>query len=82
MTSAVCAVVSSLLSWLTWGSTGPLTNEGYHDFFGAGFVYVFAGAVALVMVRARRDARRHVPDRTGRRATTAPTTWASRRSGS
>jgi Amt family ammonium transporter len=50
--SAVAAVVSSLLSWLTWGSTGPLTNLGYHDFFGAGFVYVFAGAVALVLVRA------------------------------
>src|SRR5918995_1081632 len=49
--SAVAAVVSSLLSWLTWGSTGPLTNLGYHDFFGAGFVYVFAGAVALVLVR-------------------------------
>jgi ammonium transporter, Amt family len=49
--SAVCAVVSSLLSWLTWGSTGPITNEGYHDFFGAGFVYVFAGAVALMLVR-------------------------------
>jgi ammonium transporter, Amt family len=49
--SAVAAVVSSLLSWLTWGSTGPLTNEGYHDFFGAGFVYVFAGAMALVLVR-------------------------------
>ena len=49
--SAVAAVVSSLLSWLTWGSTGPITNEGYHDFFGAGFVYVFAGAVALMLVR-------------------------------
>jgi len=49
---AVAAVVSSLLSWMTWGSTGPLTNLGYHDFFGAGFVYVFAGAVALVLVRA------------------------------
>ena len=49
--SAVAAVVSSLLSWLTWGSTGPLTNLGYHDFFGSGFVYVFAGAVALVLVR-------------------------------
>src|ERR687895_240316 len=48
--SAVCAVVSSLLSWLTWGSVGPLTNEGYHDFFGAGFVYVFAGAVGLVLI--------------------------------
>src|SRR5918999_1092782 len=51
MVSAVAAVVSSLLSWLTWGSTGPLTNAGYHDFFGAGFVYVFAGAVALMLVR-------------------------------
>src|SRR5918992_2322843 len=49
--SAVAAVVSSLLSWLTWGSTGPLTNAGYHDFFGAGFVYVFAGAVAVMLVR-------------------------------
>jgi Amt family ammonium transporter len=49
--SAVAAIVSSLLSWLTWGSTGPLTNPGYHDFFGAGFVYVFAGAVALMLVR-------------------------------
>ncbi len=50
--SAVCAVMSSLLSWLTWGSTGPLTNLGFHDFFGAGFVYVFAGAVAFVLARA------------------------------
>jgi ammonia channel protein AmtB len=50
--SAVAAVTSSLLSWLTWGSTGPLTNLGYHDFFGAGFVYVFAGAAAWVLVRA------------------------------
>ena len=49
--SAVAAIVSSLLSWLTWGSTGPLTNAGYHDFFGAGFVYVFAGAVALALIR-------------------------------
>jgi Amt family ammonium transporter len=49
--SAVAAVVSSLLSWLTWGSTGPLTNLGYHDFFGSGFVYVFAGAMAYVLTR-------------------------------
>jgi ammonium transporter, Amt family len=48
---AVAAVVSSLLSWLTWGSTGPITNLGYHDFFGVGFVYVFAGAMALVLTR-------------------------------
>lgn len=45
----VAAIVSSVLSWLTWGSTGPLTNLGYHDFFGAGFVYVFAGAVGVVL---------------------------------
>lgn len=25
---------SSFLSWWTWGSEGPLTNAGYHDFFG------------------------------------------------
>jgi ammonia channel protein AmtB len=47
----VMAVVSSLLSWLTWGSTGPITNLGYHDFFGSGFVYVFTGAVAFVLTR-------------------------------
>ena len=46
--SAVCAVMSSLLSWLTWGSTGPLTNLGYHDFFGAGFVYLFPAGMAIV----------------------------------
>ncbi len=45
----VAAIVSSLLSWLTWGSTGPITNLGYHDFFGSGFVYVFAGAMGLVL---------------------------------
>jgi ammonia channel protein AmtB len=48
---AVAAIVSSLLSWLTWGSTGPITNLGYHDFFGSGFVYVFAGAMAFVLAR-------------------------------
>src|ERR687898_1623152 len=49
--SVVAAVVSSLLSWLTWGSTGPLTNAGYHDFFGIGFVYLFPAGMALVLVR-------------------------------
>src|SRR5918999_2184128 len=49
--SAVAAVVSSLLSWLTWGSTGPITNLGYHDFFGSGFVYLLPGAMALVLSR-------------------------------
>jgi Amt family ammonium transporter len=48
---AVAAIASSLLSWLTWGSTGPISNLGYHDFFGSGFVYVFAGAMGLVLTR-------------------------------
>jgi len=48
---AVAAVVSSVLSWLTWGSTGPLTNAGFHDFFGIGFVYLFPAGMALVLVR-------------------------------
>jgi ammonia channel protein AmtB len=47
----VAAVMSSVLSWLTWGSTGPLTNAGFHDFFGIGFVYLFPGGMALVLVR-------------------------------
>jgi ammonia channel protein AmtB len=49
--SAVAAVVSSVLSWLTWGSTGPLTNAGFHDFFGIAFVYLFPAGMALVLVR-------------------------------
>lgn len=49
--SFVAAIVSSVLSWLTWGSTGPLTNLGYHDFFGSAFVYVFAGVVGVYLAR-------------------------------
>jgi ammonium transporter, Amt family len=48
---AVAAVVSSVLSWMTWGSTGPLTNAGFHDFFGIGFVYLFPAGMALILVR-------------------------------
>ena len=44
-------IMSSILSWLTWGSAGPLTNAGYHDFFGAGFVYLFPAGMAIVFVR-------------------------------
>ena len=47
----VAAVVSSVLSWLSWGSTGPLTNAGFHDFFGIAFVYLFPAGMALVLVR-------------------------------
>lgn len=48
--SIVAAVVSSLLSFYTWGSVGPLTNAGFHDFFGVGFVYIFPAAMALAVV--------------------------------
>ena len=49
--SFVAAIVSSILSWLLWGSTGPITNLGFHDFFGSAFVYVFAGVVGVVLAR-------------------------------
>lgn len=48
ITCVVAAVTSSLLSWATWGSVGPLTNAGFHDFFGVGFVYLFPAGMALV----------------------------------
>lgn len=48
--AAVAAVASSVLSYFTWGSVGPLTNAGFHDFFGVGFVYLFPAGMALVMV--------------------------------
>jgi len=50
ITCAVATVVSSALSYATWGSSGWLTNEGFHDFFGVGFVYMFTGGMALVFV--------------------------------
>lgn len=48
--SVVAAVVSSVLSFYTWGSVGPLTNAGFHDFFGVGFVYLFPTGMALALV--------------------------------
>lgn len=50
VTAFVASIVSSLLSWWTWGSVGPLTNAGFHDFFGVGFVYLFPAGMALVFV--------------------------------
>lgn len=47
----VATIVSSILSWWTWGSVGPLTNAGFHDFFGVGFVYLFPAGMALVFAR-------------------------------
>lgn len=51
ITAFVATIVSSILSWLTWGSVGPLTNLGFHDFFGVGFVYMFPAGMAIVFVR-------------------------------
>lgn len=48
ITCFVSAIVSSLLSWWTWGSVGWLTNAGFHDFFGVGFVYLFPTGMAMV----------------------------------
>lgn len=46
----VATVVSSVLSYAVWGSVGPLTNAGFHDFFGVGFVYMFPAGMALALV--------------------------------
>ena len=46
----VATVVSSALSYAVWGSVGPLTNAGFHDFFGVGFVYLFPAGMALALV--------------------------------
>lgn len=48
LTAFVSTIVSSILSWWTWGSVGPLTNAGFHDFFGVGFVYLFPAGMAWV----------------------------------
>lgn len=54
ITCVVAAVVSSALSYATWGSVGPLTNAGFHDFFGVGFVYLFPAGMALVFTLAMK----------------------------
>ena len=51
ITCVVATLVSSVLSWWTWGSVGPLTNAGFHDFFGVGFVYLFPAGMALVFAK-------------------------------
>ena len=47
----VATIVSSIVSWWTWGSVGPLTNNGFHDFFGVGFVYLFPAGMAIIFHR-------------------------------
>ncbi len=50
ITCFVTSIVFSFLAYWTWGSVGPLTNRGYHDFFGVGFVYLLPAGMALVFV--------------------------------
>ncbi|WP_170573504.1 ammonium transporter [Ruegeria atlantica] len=52
VTCVVSTIVSAILSQWTWGSVGWLTNAGYHDYFGAGFVYLFPGGMAIVFAKA------------------------------
>jgi ammonia channel protein AmtB len=74
--SFVAAIVSSILSWLLWGSTGPITNLGFHDFFGSAFVYV-SRARWRSCSRARWASGRGSTRRIPRSRSTAPTTSAS-----
>jgi ammonia channel protein AmtB len=50
ITAFVATIVSSILSLMTWGSVGPLTVLGFHDFFGVGFVYLFPAGMAMIFV--------------------------------
>lgn len=53
--SFVATIVSSIVSWWSWGSVGPLTNAGFHDFFGVGFVYLFPAGMAIIFHRKLRS---------------------------
>ncbi|MCB5408516.1 ammonium transporter [Pseudogemmobacter faecipullorum] len=50
ITCVAATIGSAVLSWAVWGSVGPLTNAGFHDFFGIGFVYIFPTGIAMVLV--------------------------------
>ena len=50
LTSAfIGAVMVPVLSYLTYGSTSPLTNAGLHDFVGAYTLYMLVGVWAVVL---------------------------------
>jgi len=50
ITCFVTAMVFAFVAYWTWGSVGPLTNRGFHDFFGVGFVSLLPAGMALVFV--------------------------------
>lgn len=43
------AVILPVLTYLMWGSVGPLSNRGVHDHVGGIAIYVALGAMALVL---------------------------------
>lgn len=38
-----------IMAWLMYGPTGPLTNAGVHDFFGALIIYIPIGVMSLIL---------------------------------
>ncbi|MBS1864270.1 MAG: ammonium transporter [Actinobacteria bacterium] len=43
------AIIMPILLWLTWGSVGPLDNNGVHDYLGTFSLYIFVGTWALII---------------------------------
>jgi ammonium transporter, Amt family len=50
MTVVLCGLVTPFVWYLTWGSVGPLSNRGTHDFVGIFGFYVLTGSWALVLL--------------------------------
>ncbi len=48
---SACAggIFMPVLLYLTWGPTGPLTNNGLHDFVGAFSLYMFVGTWGVIL---------------------------------
>src|ERR1700761_1686618 len=42
-------VLMPVMTYLTWGPAGPLTNAGLHDFVGAYSLYLFVGIWGLIL---------------------------------
>jgi ammonia channel protein AmtB len=51
MSAIVGGLVVPLLTYLTYGPVGPLSNGGLHDFVGDYGLYIFVGCWALVLAR-------------------------------
>lgn len=49
MSAFIGAIMVPVLSYLTYGSTSPLTNSGLHDFVGAYCLYMFVGGWSLIL---------------------------------